>query len=1412
MSEDLSSTAKINIAVNSSDISLLVTALGALDEESTAADSGITRLTQTLLKAESGFAGLEGVTQAGIQNVKVYADGFEKLTTALNKFVAEQKLAMQESAIFANSTDATQGLDRTGVTGLSDSALAGHVNTIQAANFNPQTALLQEQSTRNQAAALKDAETSSRNYNTASVQMDAEIAANEAASKSFSAQLRAQLQAEEDAKKGLDGMSGAYSLLNSSFSLGLVGAGLLKITKSAIDAAVTYQQSFAQVERTTGVTGVAADHLKQQLIDLSTTMPISFDQISSIAALGGQLGISQNQIVGFTKATAELSATSNLTIEAAGTSIARLTQLIPNAQGQFAQVASSILKVGVTSLATESQITGIATNIASIGASAGLTAPQIIGLSGAFASLGIQSELARGTTTRLFTKIETSVSSGGAALQAFGKISGESGAQFAQDWSTDKQATLLKLFSSINEQGPNAIAALQELGFTSARDVPTLLKLAQNGALVADAFKQASAGFGNTATLTDQYGNIVGTTAAQLAILHNNFEAFLNAVGTSAGPIAGLVTGLSSFVKALTDVTQSPAGQTIAGIVLAGVALTGVLATLAGIAAAGAGSLLLMKGAVDALNLSEERAAIASTAMKVALIGTGIGAAVVIFGTITAAVLQMSGAFSTASDKAQAFFGDSSTLASAFQADAAAYQKTGTEIASLSVSTQGAIASTSAWAGSTGSATTAQSGLGSTVKSTTNAISDQTLAYGANAKAAIASMLQQSKGYQDLFKNQELLTNLKSVGGSLNGFTEAILGNPETGAQDYINKLQAAFKKKLTNGIDLSQTRGGGVIDQRTLGAFKALQDAADGVQGQLSSASATMQAYSATTQGATNSTNDLNSSITNADGSTELLSKQVLANITQLYAGVNASQTLSDSTYALGQAFVTSGAASAASGSAIQKVITDIVNSSSTTGEAANRMQGLFDALTKGGFASAKQLDLLRQEISSLGGATDSTAFSLQPFTAGMEQAQAAAAKTAAQTAKATQQIVTLVDYANNLSGVIKRAFDIRFSADQGLDAISTAWAAIKKNVSDADKAIAAAHATLATLASDRKIDEYWLKVANSYGDTLRASQIQADLAKNSTDTATAQSSLATAQDSASTALDGNSKAAIANRSTLLGLVSNYETYISSLAASGASQETLKAKSAQLKQEFIAQATQLGYNRTDVEKYAVSFDDMSLAIQKVPRNITVTANANPALQALAEFQAKAAAAAKTGVTIPIKTNYNGSGDNLAQIALAKAARGEQIKNQINQLSNDLNNNPQFKAGQSSNAVQSYINQIASLTAKLNSGSYYTGGYTGDGGMYDFAGSVHKGEFVFDQAATRNIGPANLAALHSMAQTGGSVSIGGGSAAGGGPMDLSMGTIQAIAEAVAQIRFVIPGQAIARATTSHNVRATNRGQ
>lgn len=65
-------------------------------------------------------------------------------------------------------------------------------------------------------------------------------------------------------------------------------------------------------------------------------------------------------------------------------------------------------------------------------------------------------------------------------------------------------------------------------------------------------------------------------------------------------------------------------------------------------------------------------------------------------------------------------------------------------------------------------------------------------------------------------------------------------------------------------------------------------------------------------------------------------------------------------------------------------------------------------------------------------------------------------------------------------------------------------------------------------------------------------------------------------------------------------------------------------------------------------------------------------------------------------------------------------------------------------------AMASIAAQTASIVSNIQAVSgvgFASGGYTGPGGMYQPAGIVHKGEYVFDQASTNRIGVSQLEAL-----------------------------------------------------------------
>lgn len=431
---------------------------------------------------------------------------------------------------------------------------------------------------------------------------------------------------ESQKKMGFSLNQTRYALYDVSRTMAVAGAAMLAFALAPSKVAINFEREFANVART--VTGAGGD-VKQALIDLSTELPTSFQNLTEIATLGGQLGIAKDGIVQFTDTVAKLTATTNLSAEVAGTALGRFLSFGLITTDQFGNLASAILKVGVNSVATETQIVGIATGIAGIGKVAGLSASTLVGYAGALASVGIQQYAARGTTQRFLTDIQKAASQGGPALQTFAKISGYSADQIKKSFGTSQFSpifeSLIRNLGDTSRTGKDLNTTLGEIGINSVIDRRTLLQLSAAPETVAQAFRDASSGIKDSSTLNQQYGKIAETTASKITRLGNSIQAFLNSVGSStAGPLGDFVDGLLNATKAVTDFINTPFGQGVAVLATGFALISGIILILGGTVARGTASFIGLITAMRGLQIETGSSVGLLATLNTELAATGV--------------------------------------------------------------------------------------------------------------------------------------------------------------------------------------------------------------------------------------------------------------------------------------------------------------------------------------------------------------------------------------------------------------------------------------------------------------------------------------------------------------------------------------------------------------------------------------------------------------------------------------------------------------------------------------------------------------------------------------------------------------------------------------------------------------------
>lgn len=1257
-----------------------------------------------------------------------------------------------------------------------------------------------------------------------------------------------------------------YALHDVSNQLLIVGGAMLAFSTLSFKAAIDYERSFANVIRTNDQlmsSQVSAQRAFREFVDLAGEIPRSFGDLTEIGTLAGQLGVSSAKLTDFTRTVAMFSTVTGESIDTTATAFGRLDALLPDVQGNFDALGSSILNVGINSVATEGEVIKITTQLAGIGRQAGLTYDELVGLSGALASVGVQPELARGTITRLFGQISRAVTTGGDNLEGFARISGTTADQFASQWNSAPMAAVTSVFEGLKARGGEAEAALRQVGITSVRDVPAILRLSQTvDTVLTPALADAAAGAREGSQLAENYGVIAETLASKLQVLANNFQSLAASAGENAAVFGFVVDSINGMLVALRKLMENPVTAFFAQTAVLVAAAGGTILVLTSLVARGAAGFLAYR-----------------TAMQQAGI-TSVG--------FRANLVALSGTISGVNAQTVAGAGNMGRFANSMRvAGAASAVLIGIPVINwlddFVAKSRGAVVD---------------------VDSLTKAISKMNAGLDAATQKDISDTLNKS---------------LESLGSSVDGVSIWESTNILSSTEAMFRRMMNTAETEVDAGLQrLTQKTASWVTANPFTGEANFLAGFLDPSIAQIEEfenawISAWESAGSETQkQAILTALNDLKAGMTTEEveafeynlrnlydvigsgvNTTALLAEQneitadsfeelqgaMMQVITDVFESVNAQYALADSLSTLGAEYVKTGAAAAFTGSAMQATIKEIVEQSSSSGVAAANLQVLFDRIVAGGYASASQLSHLRSVIAGLqaqaGGKVSAPTITLPDFSAfqrGMASAARSTRGAGAAAKEARKEIRTLIDYANDLSKVWSRAFDIRFDRQSTLDSITSAFISIREAADAAAQKIRDLNNDIASLTSDISIQDYFLSIAIEYGDTKRAEALEAELAKKRAELADKTAELQKQQDSLNKGLVGNSSAAIDNRKTILDLVTQYQGYLKALAESGTSQGNLSAAAQGLKADFMAQATQLGFNATELAKYALAFDDVSAAAGSVRFDVTTNLSSlDPALLAIREFTDKANESLNS-IGSGMGGSLGGSFEEAAPIAdaggqelgnlagkawkdrleLAKRLKleiengkitSEQAANQLgigiggaaatgagNAMSNPTSGFGAKVSGPivTTNSIASNAASVgfnigrevrAGITFWLNQNvgnpargvirsitGFQSGGFTGRGAPDEFAGIVHKGEYVLKQSmVNQSTGLPNMDALGrafgGVSSPAPAPASRGGGSSGTSMVSLTPATIQAIAQATGK-NIVLEGQVIAQTTSN----------
>lgn len=338
-----------------------------------------------------------------------------------------------------------------------------------------------------------------------------------------------------------------------------LAAGGVASAKFAID----FEDSFAGVKKTVDATPEQLAKIKQGIIDLSTTgidgrgaIPQTTTELNELAAAGGQLGISQENIIDFTEVMAQMGSATNLVGEEGAATLARFMNVMGTSQGEIRNIGSAIVDLGNNSATTESEIAEMALRMGKYGSSVRMSAADVLGYSAALSSLGIEAQMGGSAIGRTWLSIETAVASGGEGLTKFAKYSGKSAEEFKEQWNTDSSGAFNGLLKGL-QSAENLTVALDDLGINNTQDIQAMMALVNGYDLVTESVNRSNTAYQENTALQEEFNAKNETTASKLANTKNNIVEAARSIGETMLPsIKDASTTVANFAKGLSQMSD----------------------------------------------------------------------------------------------------------------------------------------------------------------------------------------------------------------------------------------------------------------------------------------------------------------------------------------------------------------------------------------------------------------------------------------------------------------------------------------------------------------------------------------------------------------------------------------------------------------------------------------------------------------------------------------------------------------------------------------------------------------------------------------------------------------------------------------------------------------------------------------
>jgi len=333
------------------------------------------------------------------------------------------------------------------------------------------------------------------------------------------------------------------NLAGTAMKTAVLAAPLVGATKAAME----FESEMAEIRKVVDFdTPEQFKQMGQDILDLSTKMPMAASGIAKIVAAGGQAGIAKEDLLEFAQDAVKMGVAFDLTADQAGDMMAKWRSAFDLSQDGVVALADKINYLGNTTAASAPLISDVVTRIGPLGEIGGVASGEIAALGATMIQTGTQSDVAATGIKNLILGMSIGEKATKSQAAAFQQL-GFDAADMAKRMQTDAKGAILDVFHAIQALPKDQQAGVLKDLF-GEESIGAISPLLSKLNLLEDNFNKVSDATKYGGSVDAEYAARCETTANQMYLFKNSMTAVAIEIGSA------LLPAINSILRSIVPV------------------------------------------------------------------------------------------------------------------------------------------------------------------------------------------------------------------------------------------------------------------------------------------------------------------------------------------------------------------------------------------------------------------------------------------------------------------------------------------------------------------------------------------------------------------------------------------------------------------------------------------------------------------------------------------------------------------------------------------------------------------------------------------------------------------------------------------------------------------------------------------